>query len=368
MSNPATPIPSAWLDKYADAQLDRMRYICDPIADAVAARVERQRPSQMIDEVFARASSEGGAFKDFLEHAFEVPAWVDWDAIEHARRVNLAFANVRGIALLVSSLVEGYSLSKAAHVLIATGRLHQDVLKRVYETSQMSHNINVPNGIKPGQPGHRTIMEVRLLHAMVRKYLRQRGWDTALYDEPINQEDMAFTIIEFDHLSIRGMERMGAELSADDKAASQHLWQYAAYLNGVDECMIPRSVDEEIYQYDRIRDRQRNPNQESRELALAVIGALAGKPPFNLPAPLLFELSRLCLGDELADAYQFPRHKGWQQAVKLYRAGNQLGTLAHYQVPLFDRLWETVNFRLLRKALQDNLDPNPDKRAFRHIA
>ena len=361
-------IDPAWVAKYADAQMDKMRYTCDPIADAVAAQLERQRPSQMIDEVYARAKTEGGAFKDYLEHAYAVPTWVNWDAIEHARRVNLGFANVRGIALLVSSLVEGYSLSKAAHVLIATGRLHQDVLKRIYETSQMSHNINVPNGIKPGQPGHRTIMEVRLLHAMVRKYLRQRGWDTSLYDEPINQEDMAFTVIEFDYLSIRGMERMGAEMSADDKAASQHLWQYAAYLNGVDECMIPRSVEEEIYQYERIRDRQRNPNQESSELAQAVITALAGKPPFNLPAPLLFELSRVCLGDELADVYDFPRHKGWQQAVRLYQAANRASTLAHYRVPYFDRLWQEVNFKLLRKALVDNLDANPDKRAFRHIA
>ena len=46
-------IPSAWQTKYADAQLDLMRHTCDPIADAVAAQIERKRPSQMIDEVYA---------------------------------------------------------------------------------------------------------------------------------------------------------------------------------------------------------------------------------------------------------------------------------------------------------------------------
>lgn len=358
----------AWQAKYADSRLDRMRQTCDPLADAVAALIERQRPSQMIDEVFARAKSEGGAFQDYLDHAHTIPAWVNWDAIEHARRVNLAFANVRAIALLVSSLVEGYSLSKAAHVLISTGRLHQDVLKRVYETSQMTHNISVPDGMCPGHPGHRTMMEVRLLHAMVRKYLRYRGWDTALYDQPINQEDMAFTIIEFDYLAIRGMERMGASLTADDRAALHAQWRYGAYLNGVDGSLITESPEEEVYQYERIRARQYNPNEESRALALAVITALAGQPPFNLPAALLFELSRLCLGDELADAYQLPRHKRWEQAVQLYRLGNQASTLAHYRLPGFGRLSESLNFRLIRKALVDNLDANPDKRAFRHIA
>lgn len=362
------PVSAAWQTRYCDAVLDQMRHTCDPLADAVAARLERRRPSQMIDEVFARASSEGGAFRDYLDHAYTIPDWVNWDAIEHARRVNLAFANVRAIALLVSSLVEGYSLSKAAHVLISTGRLHQDVLTRVYETSQMTHNISVPDGIRPGHPGHRTMMEVRLLHAMVRKYLRGRGWDTARYDEPINQEDMAFTIIEFDYLAIRGMERMGAKLSDDDKYAMHQLWRYAAYLNGVDEGLITGSLQEEIYLYDRIRTRQYDPNEESRALALAVITALAGQPPFNLPVELLFELARLCLGNELADAYQLPRHAGWRQAVRLYRLGNRVGTAAHYHLPGVDRLSETLNFRLIRKALVDNLDANPEKRAFRHIA
>jgi len=362
------PIHPSWIEKYSDSLLDRMRYTCDPIADAVAAQIERQRPSQMIDEVYARARAEGGAFADYVDQSHSVPEWVDWELIEHARRVNLAFANVRAIALLVSSLVEGYSLSKAAHVLISTGRLHQDVLKRIYETSQMSHNMNIPNGLKPGNAGHRTIMEVRLLHAMVRKYLRQRGWDTTLYDEPINQEDMAFTIIEFDYLAMRGMERMGADLRTEDRYAMHHLWRYAAYLNGVDEHMLTASLDEEIYQYQRIRERQYSPNEESRQLAMAVITALAGQPPFNLPEALLYELSRVCLGEQLADAYALPRNPLWEQVIRLYRAGNRLGTLAHYHLPLFDKLSERINFQLLHKALSENLDPNPEKRAFRHIA
>lgn len=101
---------------------------------------------------------------------------------------------------------------------------------------------------------------------------------------------------------------------------------------------------------------------------ITVITALAGQPPFNLPAELLYELSRLCLGDELAEAYALPRHRLWQQALKLYRTGNRISTLAHYHVPGVGRLSEKVNFHLLQKALHQNLDPNPDKRAFRHIA
>lgn len=363
-----SPIDPAWVEKYSDEKLDKMRYTCDPLADAVAALIERKRPSQMIDEVFARAKTEGGAFSAYIDHCYTVPTWVDWDKIEHANRVNLSFANVRAIALLVSSLVEGYALSKAAHVLVSTGRLHQDVIRRVYETSQMTHNMSAPGGLRPGAKGHRTIMEVRLLHAMVRKYLNQRGWDTKTYDEPVNQEDMAFTVIEFDYLAIRGMERMGVTLKPDDKEAIHHLWRYAARLNGVDDALSTQSLDEEIYQYNRIRERQYSPNEESRMLATAVITALAGQPPFNLPEALLYELSRLCLGDELADVYELPRHSLWHRAVMAYKMANKATAFAHYNVPGVNKVSEKLNFRMLQKSLYDNLDGNPEKRAFRHIA
>lgn len=357
-----------WKEKYADSVLDDMRYTCDPLADAVAARLERARPSQMLDEVYARAKSQGGPFSDYLDHCHTIPAWVDWQQVEHASRVNLGFANVRAIALLVSSLVEGYSLSKATHVLVSTGRLHQDVLRRVYETSQMTHNMSAPGGLRPGREGHRTIMEVRLLHAMVRKHLRQRGWDTDQYDEPINQEDMAFTIIEFDYLAQRGMERMGVSLSADDKTALHHLWRFAARQNGVCGALLTDSLDEEIYQYQRIRERQYAPNEEGRMLAQAVITSLAGQPPFHLPEALLFELSRICLGDELADVYALPRSALWYRAVLAYKGANKMSAFAHYHVPGVARLSERMNFRLLRGALQKNLPVDPKKRAFRHIS
>ena len=362
------PVNLTWKQKYSDEVMDRMRYTCDPLADAVAALVERGRPSHMIDEVYARAKSEGGAFAAYVDHMHSVPDWVDWEQIEHARKVLLAFAGVRGIALLVSSLVEGYSLSKAAHVLVATGRLHQDVLRRIYETGQMTHNMLVPGGLKVGGPGHRTVMEVRLLHAMVRKYLKQRGWETEKYDEPVNQEDMTFTIIEFDYLSLRGMERMGARLTDDDKNAVHHYWRYGAHLNGVCEEMLTDTLEEEIYQYQRIRERQYSPNEESRMLAQVVINALAGQPTFNLLEGLLNELSRMCLGDALADVYELPRDKKWHKAAVAYKLANKLGTFAHYHVPGAEQLSAKYNYKNLRQSLMDNLPADPEKRAFRNIA
>lgn len=358
----------AWLAKYSPDFLDRMRHVCDPLADAAVASLPRQRPSAMLEEVERRAASEGGAFQRFLDVTHQVPAWIDWDAVEQARRVQLAFSTVRGIALLTSSLIEGYSLSNATHVLIATGRLHQDVTRRIYETGQMSHNMSVKDGMRPGGVGHRIVLEVRLLHAMVRKHLKQRGWNTARYGEPINQEDMAFTIIEFDYLALRGMERMGVTLSDSDRRAVHHFWRYAAWLHGVDTGMLTNCPAEEQVQYQQIRAHQYAPNDEGRLLALTVIRSLAHRPPFYLKDALLFEIARVCLGNALADCYELPRHRGWERSIMALQAINKAATIAHYRVPGVARASEWVNFTTMRNTLMQNLDPSETKRAFRHIA
>ena len=161
---------------------------------------------------------------------------------------------------------------------------------------------------------------------------------------------------------------MGARLTDDDKNAVHHYWRYGAHLNGVCEEMLTDTLEEEMYQYQRIRERQYSPNEESRMLAQVVINALAGQPTFNLPEGLLNELSRMCLGDALADVYELPRDKKWHKAAVAYKLANKLGTFAHYHVPGAEQLSAKYNYKNLRQSLMDNLPADPEKRAFRNIA
>lgn len=356
--------------RFTPEALQRMRQACDPLADAVVACMDRQRPTAMLEEVERRAreEEEGGPFRDFLDTVNTVPDWVDWGKIEQARRVSLAFTNVRSLALLTGSLVEGYMGGKAVHVLVATGRLQQDVLHRLNETAQMSHNMHQPDGMRPGGAGHRITLEVRLLHAMVRKYLRARGWDTALYDEPINQEDMAFTVIEFNYLAVRGMDRLGASLSREDREALHHFWRYAGWLHGVDEFFLTDSVEEEIELYERVCAHQYHPTEESRVMARTVLSAVAGQPPFFLKEGFLHALARVCLGQGAADFYNLPEDRRWQPAILALQSANRAATLAHYRLPGYAAASRAVNFRWIRRLLQNGLEAEPRKRAFKEIA
>lgn len=366
MSAHTTRNRSDWQQRYSPAQLQQWRQVCDPLADGAAAPLQRARPSAMLEQVEQLARDGNGACARFLQTTARPPAWVDWHLVEQGRRVCLAFSAVRSIGLL-AALLEGYSLSRAAHVLVATGRLNQDVARRLQETGQMSHNMNAPDALRPGGIGHRHVLEVRLLHAMVRRYLRARHWDVARYDEPINQEDMAFTVIEFDYLAARGMARLGAKLSADDRNAVHHLWRYAAWLHGVDEALITHSPAEMEYQYQAILAHQQQLNDESAALANAVLTGLANQPPLNLSERALRALSRAMLDQRLGKAYGLRPDRLADAGIAALRQLNRALTFAHYHLPGAARATEKMHFELARRALSEQLGAE-GQRAFRGMA
>ena len=358
--------PAQWAERYRPEALERWRHVCDPLADAAAAHLKRAKPSAMLAQVEQLARDGNDDCCRYLAVTAQVPAWVDWSLVEQGRRVCLAFSVVRSMGLL-AALLEGYSLSRAAHVLVATGRLNQDVARRLQETGQMNHNMSAPDALRPGAIGHRHILEVRLLHAMVRRHLRQQGWDVSRYDEPINQEDMAFTVIEFDHLAVRGMARLGAELSDDDRRAVHHLWRYAAWLHGVDEALLTASPEEAACQYAAIRRHQKQVNAESRALVDAVLAGLADQPPLKLSERLLRALSRAMLDEDLVQEYGLAPDALAEAAVTALQRVNRALTLAHYRLPGAARAAEAFHFRLGRRVLGEQLGAE-DKRAFRGMA
>lgn len=360
------PVPAAWQQRYSRERLDGWRQVCDPLADAAAAHLKRAKPSAMFEQLAELADAGNTDCRHFLSLTAQVPAWVDWSLVEQGRRVCLAFSFVRSLGLL-AALIEGYSLNRAAHVLVATGRLNQDVARRLQETGQMSHNMNAPDALRPGGVAHRHVLEVRLLHAMVRRYVRDRYWDTTLYQQPVNQEDMAFTVIEFDYLAARGMSRLGATLSDADRRAVHHLWRYAAWLHGVDEALITGTPAEQEYLYTQIIAHQQEVNADSHALADSVLAGLAGQPPLNLSERALRALTRAMLEPALADAYGLAPDRAADAGVALMKQANRLLTAAHYRLPGAARAAEVIHFALARRALNEQLGTE-EKRAFRGMA
>ena len=103
-------------------------------------------------------------------------------------------------------------------------------------------------------------------------------------------------------------------------------------------------------------------------MARTVLSAVAGQPPFFLKEGFLHALARVCLGQGAADFYGLPEDRRWQPAIRALQAANRAATLAHYRLPGYAAASRAVNFRWIRRLLQNGLEAEPRKRAFKEIA
>jgi hypothetical protein len=136
--------------------------------------------------------------------------------------------------------------------LAYTGRLtetkNKDVAKaarRLFETSQMVINVMSPGGLLPKGKGIVTIKKVRLYHAAIRTYLMQpnkghgSAWNSEEFGAPINQEEMAGTLMAFSALVIDGLQHVGAKLTEEEKDAYIHCWNIVGHFIGLDPALYP---------------------------------------------------------------------------------------------------------------------------------
>jgi hypothetical protein len=240
------------------------------------------------------------------------------------RRVALRHAPLTFLVLLVGSLIESFALAEGAAVLVRTGRLERDSVRRIYETATLVRALLLAGEERIGGRAHEALLRVRLLHAFVRRWVSTsrvngRGWDEERYGVPVNQMDMIHTLLAFSHVVARGLGALGVKLGAEERASWCALWRLAGSVLGVDDALAFTDVNDERALYVRVRGHYR-PDDGSRALASAVLHALAGAPPFFLPKRALEAIARRVMrdempggdrGDELADAFGLARAPAW---------------------------------------------------------
>ena len=367
-AGPQNPQEHIWWHKYAPERLEQWRQVCDPLADACTAQIRMGKPRDMLDEVIARAKTEGGAFQAFLDHCNTVPRWVDFSEMEKGREAFRRYAAMQGLVLLCSSLVEGYTFYKPAAVLVATGRLQTDVAVRLFETGQLLHNIVGRDGMRPGGLGQRTCMEVRLLHSAVRQRLWASGkWDTAEYDEPINQEDMAATVLGFDFMVVRGLRRLGIPVTDEEHTAMHYYWRYVGYLLGVDEALLTESPAEQEILALQLTSHLYKPTPHGEALVKALVHNTSTKSEssFGLPEDMLFGLAEYLGGPILARDFHIRNSfltklkiRAFVQFVKGFSAVEQSSP------DLMRKRFGDFLHWVRHKRLVSGLGGNPDKFAF----
>ena len=197
-------------------------------------------------------SSGDLAMYEFYKHYHDyVPEWVDWDQIQRGINVFILYIPAAGQALYYLSLVPGFSIPKIAKVLQQTRYLVPpstsiQVQNRLMDTGGFIANVLIPSegselsasSLRPGRKAWTMALQVRTLHAKVRRAIMRNEriqWNTKEYGVPINQEDMAATLLAFSVNVLIGIQFVaGKAISEDEQRDYIALWRYLGWLLGIE--------------------------------------------------------------------------------------------------------------------------------------
>jgi hypothetical protein len=188
---------------------------------------------------------------------------------------------------------------KGVRVLYDTARLYTNPRRRVLETAQMIIDVMRPGGLERGGYGVRSAQKVRLMHAAVRHLLPQHGWDNSL-GLPINQEDLAGTLLSFSALTLDGLQKMGVDLTAAEIAAYLHGWNVVGHIMGVHSELLTDDIEAANALMDLIIERQFKPSKESKAMIATLIEFMEYSIPGNLFDGVPVSMMRFFLGDKRA--------------------------------------------------------------------
>jgi hypothetical protein len=322
---------SRWTDKL----LDRMRELGDPVADEpVAAVLERggldavsaiMQTLVRVDQPVPEELPE--ELRDYLVKTLPLPEWADMGKIKRAQQLFETWGLLITLCLFCASLPASYAAAKGVKVLQMTARLDTDTRRRVMETGQFLMDVVAVGGLDEDGKGRRTIQKVRLMHAAVRHLIKARNEQTPGtwhrdWGTPINQEDLAGTLLTFSYVVAEPMPRLGARLSAEDVDAYLHLWNVIGHLLGVRDEMLVRDVSDATALVDAIRRRQFQASPEGQELTRALLDLLDELTPAHRFDDTIPPLIRHLIGDKTADLLLVPKSHLFDHLGPLARAAD----------------------------------------------
>ncbi len=301
----AMDTPTRW----NDAQLDAMRQSQDPVADPVVAALFAAGQVNAVNGLMRTLVENDGLppqalpanVAAYLAATAGLPDWADPAKIAAGERVFWRYGPAIIAALTCYALPFCYAGRKGVQVLALTARLTSNPARRVIETAQMVVDVMRPGGLGAVGSGIRTAQKVRLMHAAVRLLIAQYpGWKPE-FDLPINQEDMAGTLLSFSSITLDGLERLGYALSTDEMEGYLHAWKVVGHILGIRPEMLPIDNADAGALAARIAARQFAACEEGQYMTRALVQMLQHVVPGNLFDAVPEVLMRYFLGDRTAD-------------------------------------------------------------------
>jgi hypothetical protein len=291
--------PALRADPLADATIERILCNChapapgQPPVEALAM-VNSQLAQWKINGALPgwRAGPDlpppvAAALEEYVQAALRPPDWADPAQIARAQAVFTDMSILSCTLLFCASLPECYVLPELAGVLHTAGHLEQHTDYRIRSTAAMIFPVMLKGGLTAADGGGvAQVIKVRLIHATIRhlilhgepgaalqdgapavipaqdphggglhQALYAQGWDTGRDGLPCNQEQLAYTLLTFHYVFLRGLRRLGLGLPTEDEQAYLHAWNVVGYLLGVERALMPDTMAAAETLFDRMQAR-----------------------------------------------------------------------------------------------------------------
>jgi hypothetical protein len=217
--------------------------------------------------------------------------------------------------------------ARGVRVLRETGELLRNTNRRVFETMQMVIDVMSPGGLTSTGRGITTAQKVRLMHAAIRaqilhsrddpKLLQYRPWDPSL-GVPINQEDLAGTLISFSYAILVGLQKLGCSFNIAEQEAFLRAWGVIARIMGIVDDLIPDTMDEATQLAEAIVRRQISPSADSTEMIVALLKMYRSKLPGGVFGGIPAATMRFFVPPEIANKLDIPESRVWGSIIRLY--------------------------------------------------
>src|SRR6185369_5954694 len=183
-----------------------------------------------------------------------------------------------------------YSWPAGNKPLALSGHLVHRASQRLKDTTRYVFAITQPDGLARFSDGFKMTVRVRLIHAQVRRLLRQSGqWKAEAWGAPINQCHMAGTNLLFSVGVLDALTRIGYRFKPAEREALIHLWRYAGYLLGIEHELLVAGEWEGHRLLDLIFTFEPTPDEDSRALVDALMQTsyeyARGFSPVRLASP-----------------------------------------------------------------------------------
>lgn len=295
--NNLTPESRGWTSEF----LDRMRTIGDPEADSVIAELFAKGEVGAVNSLMETLVRNDGLpspllpsiVRDYLTRTSHA-ALASAEDLSRAQNLFGLVGPEMLIALGFYSLPASYAARKGVQVIYRTAFLQKRPIRRVFETTQMVIDVLSPGGLAAQGRGLVTSQKVRLMHAAVRHLIvtdTQQPWNQQELGLPVNQEDLAGTLMTFAYLVLDGLARLGIDVEPADQEAYLRTWASIARVLGLREELLPANVAEARLLTAIIYERQIAPSPQGVELTRALIDGMERLVPLaplkGIPAGLI---------------------------------------------------------------------------------